>query len=258
MKIAFIGMGNMAQALARGFIRAGVLPGKDMAAFAPNQDKLRQNAAAIGFVPCGEPKEAIKEAEIVFAACKPYQMEKVFTPLKAALKGKTLVSVASGWTFAKLHELLGDEVQLQYILPNTPAAVCKGVTIVESAHSVSAERRREVFALLAGVGQVVELPANIMSAASSVTGCGPAFAAMIIEGLADGAVKNGVPRAQAYELVAGMLIGAASLQLETGMHPGALKDGVCSPGGTTIKGVAALEDAGLRAALIRAVDASLN
>ena len=185
-------------------------------------------------------------------------MEKVFAPLKSALKGKTLVSVASGWTFAKLHELLGDEVQLQYILPNTPAAVCKGVTIVESAHSVSAERRREVFALLAGVGQVVELPANIMSAASSVTGCGPAFAAMIIEGLADGAVKNGVPRAQAYELVAGMLIGAASLQLETGMHPGVLKDGVCSPGGTTIKGVAALEEAGLRAALIRAVDASLN
>lgn len=258
MNISFIGMGNMAQALVKGFLKSGKIKKEEIFAYAPNQQKLEKNSKEIGFIPCAAAEEAVNAADLVIAACKPYQMEKVFTPLRNSMKGKILVSVASGWTFERLKALMGEEVKIQYILPNTPTAICSGVTIVESANSIPDEERKIVMDLLNGTGQVVEMTAEIMAAASSVTGCGPAFAAMIIEGLADGAVKNGVPREKAYQLVCGMLMGSAKLQLETGQHPGQMKDSVCSPGGTTIKGVAALEEAGLRSALIKAVDASIN
>lgn len=258
MKVSFIGMGNMAQALAKGFLKAGALNKEEIFAHAPNQEKLENNSKAIGFTPCKTAEDAVEASDLIIAACKPYQIEKVFSPLISALRGKTVLSVASGWTFDRLRVLMGEEVKLQYILPNTPVAVCSGVTIMESASSVPEDEREMIRRLLESVGQVVEMPFDIMAAASSVTGCGPAFAAMVIEGLADGAVKNGVPREKAYQLVCGMIMGTAKLQLETGQHPGRIKDNVCSPGGTTIKGVAALEEAGLRSALIKAVDASIN
>lgn len=258
MKIGFIGMGNMAMALAEGFLMSGKVTKEDIFAYAPNQEKLKKNSEKIGFVPCSAAEEAVAAGEVIFAACKPYQMEKVFGSLKDVLGGKTVVSVAAGWTFDRLTALLGEKVKAQYILPNTPVAVCSGVTIMENASNIPENERKEIIELLECTGQVVEMPAEIMGAASSVTGCGPAFAAMIIEGLADGAVKNGVPRDKAYQLVCGMMMGTAKLQLETGKHPGEMKDNVCSPGGSTIRGVAALEEAGLRSALIKAVDESIN
>ncbi|MCI8349460.1 MAG: pyrroline-5-carboxylate reductase [Firmicutes bacterium] len=258
MKIGFVGMGNMAKALAIGFIKSGYLDCKDVFAYAPNQEKLRKNSQKIGFIPCSSAGELSQSCDVVFAACKPYQMEKVFGAIKDELKGKTVVSVAAGWDFEKLSCLLGDEVKVQYILPNTPVEICNGVIVMENVSNMGQDERLKVKKLLESVGKVVELPGNIMGAASSVSGCGPAFIAMVIEGLADGAVKNGVPRAQAYELVCSMMIGTAKLQLETGTHPGEMKDNVCSPGGSTIRGVSALEEAGLRNALIKAVDASIN
>lgn len=258
MKISFIGMGNMAQALAEGFLRSGKLSKEQIFAYAPDREKLEKNSRKIGFIPCKTAEEAVLQGDVIFAACKPYQMEKVFGALKDKLKGKNVVSVAAGWTFERLNKLMGNEVGVQYILPNTPVAVCSGVTIMEKDSNIASEGREEIKELLAATGQVVEMPADIMGAASSVTGCGPAFAAMVIEGLADGAVKNGVPREQSYQLVCGMLMGTARLQLESKAHPGQMKDNVCSPGGSTIRGVAALEEAGLRSALIKAVDASIN
>lgn len=257
-KIGFIGMGNMAQALAKGFLKAGALDPENIFAYAPNQEKLRKNSEDIGFVACSSPKALVESCDIVFAACKPYQIESVFGEIREAVKEKPIVSVAAGWSYEKFTAFMGDEAKFQYILPNTPVAVCKGVILAERANGLAPEDRAYVLELLSNVSNVIEMDAHLIGAASSVSGCGPAFIAVVIEALADGAVKNGVPRSQAYELVSSMIMGAAALQLETGIHPGELKDGVCSPGGSTIRGVAALEDGGVRSAFIKAVDASIN
>ena len=141
-------------------------------------------------------------------------------------------------------------------MPNTPVSVNEGVIAVERASTMGAEMRAEVLDLLGKLGLVVELE-SLLFVGGRVGGCSPAFVALGIEALADAAVKHGIPRADAYRIVSQMMLGTAKLQLETGEHPAAMKDAVCSPGGATIRGVAELEASGLRAALIRAVDATL-
>ena len=140
-------------------------------------------------------------------------------------------------------------------MPNTPVAVSRGVLLVEEENDWQEEERRQLFDVLSSTGRVIELPDRLMTAAMAISGCGPAFMDMIIEALGDAAVKNGIQRKQAYELAAQTMAGSAQLMLDTGLHPGQLKDNVCSPGGTTIKGVASLEESGLRYAFIKAVDA---
>lgn len=254
-KLGFVGMGNMAQALAMGFAASGLIEAGDMLAFAPNQEKLKANGDKIGFVPCKSLEEVIDGADTILIACKPYQIEAVFEPIKDKLAGKAVVSVAAGWYFDEFKELFGDKVRIQVLMPNTPVAVRKGVLVLQEENSLEADEREDLIELLSAVGSVVELPRKLFGVGSSVSGCGPAFMDMIIEAMADGAVKNGIPRAKAYELICQMMIGSAELVMQSGLHPGQLKDNVCSPGGITIKGVAALEEAGVRAAFIKAVDA---
>ena len=143
-------------------------------------------------------------------------------------------------------------------MPNTPVAVSEGVLLVAEENDWGEEERLWMLDLLGGVGRVVQLPTRLMDAGMAISGCGPAFVDMIIEAIADGGVKNGLQRKQAYELVCQTLIGSAKLQMETGKHPGQLKDEVCSPGGWTIKGVAALEKSGIRSAFIEAIDTILE
>lgn len=257
-KIGFIGMGNMAQALAIGFCDSKRIEGKDMYAFAPNQEKLEKNCKAIGINPCKSLTELAEACDVIFMACKPYQIDDVLTQLGAKLKGKSIVSVAAGWNFDRYRKVLPSESKIQCIMPNTPVSVSKGVLLVEEENDWVEEERAELMGLLSQVGRVVELPSRLMNAGMAVSGCGPAFMDMVIEALGDAAVKNGIQRKQAYELACQTMIGGAELQLKTGIHPGQLKDNVCSPGGTTIKGVAALEEAGLRSAFIKAIDAVIK
>ena len=139
-------------------------------------------------------------------------------------------------------------------MPNTPAKVGEGVMLFEETNSLEAEERQERMDMFSALGLVEEIPTHLMGIAGTLTGCGPAFIDLVIEALGDAGVKYGGPRAQAYAMVSQMILGSAKLQLETGEHPGVLKDNVCSPAGTTIRGVAALELAGLRAAFLDAVD----
>ena len=245
-KIGFIGMGNMAQAMAVGLLRADKVKREDLYAYAPNQEKLRDNAARIGFIPCASPEEAAANAEIVIMACKPYQIEAVYRQLGGALAGKLIVSVAFGWNFARAKPLLPTDTRYQYIVPNTPVSICSG------------EEEALLEDLLGGLGLYMKLPFAQMGAANAMSGCGPAFMSMVLEALGDGGVKHGLTRTQAYTLAACGMEGTAKLQLETGLHPGVLKDQVCSPGGVTIRGVAALEENGLRNALLKAIDATFE
>ena len=249
--IGFIGMGNMAGAIAAGIIQKGLMKKEEVFAYAPHYDKLVANAEKIGFTPCRELKELVAKTDTLVMACKPYQIEGVLSEIKEELKGKALISIAAGWNYDKYQEFLDESTRLQFIMPNTPAMVGEGVLLFEEKNSLLEEERAEVKKLFEALGIVIELPVHLM-------GIGGAFIDLIIEALGDAGVKYGVPRKQAYEMVSQMILGSAKLQLETGEHPGVLKDNVCSPAGTTICGVDALEHAGIRAGFIDAIDAIMN
>lgn len=257
-KIGFIGMGNMAQALAAGFVASEKVNGEDIHAYAPNQEKLATNCQNLGICPCSSLAEMAEKSDTIFIACKPYQVEEVVKDLGNIIENKSMVSVAAGWDFNKYRAILPESTKIQCIMPNTPVSVSEGVLLVAEENNWDPAEKIELLSLLNSVGRVVELPTRLMDAGMAISGCGPAFIDMVIEALADGAVKNGIQRKQAYELVCQTMIGSAKLQLESGIHPGQLKDNVCSPGGLTIKGVASLEESGIRSAFIKAVDKVLE
>ncbi len=256
--LGFIGMGSMAGALAQGFISSGALRKDQVFAYAPHQEKLKVNAERIGFVPVATLGELAEKADTLLLACKPYQIEGVVAELRDQLCGKALISVAAGWDFERYQKVLPEGVRFQFVMPNTPAMVKEGVLLFEDRNSLEPEERAQIMELFASVGVVEEIPSALMGIAGTITGCGPAFIDLLIEAYADAAVKYGVPRAQAYPLVAQMVKGSAALQLETKEQPGVLKDQVCSPGGTTIRGVCALEEDGFRSACIHSIDAIMK
>lgn len=258
MKIGFIGMGNMAKALVAGFLKSGKVTGDEIFAYAPHQDKLNKNASELGFTASKSSEELVEMVDIVIMACKPNQIEAVLEKLGDKLNGKALLSIAAGWNFASFTKILGDKVRIQCIMPNTPAMVGEGVMLFEKTNSLNDQEREWILFLFATLGIVEELPTSLMGIGGAVTGCGPAFMDLIMEGYADAAVKYGIPRSVAYKLVSQTMLGSAKLQRMTGEHPGVLKDAVCSPGGTTIRGVDALEHGRLRAICIDSIDAIMN
>lgn len=251
--IGFLGFGNMARALAQGFVRSG-FPGERMVACAKRYGRLCENAAPLGVRPVQTAAEVAAQADLVIVAVKPYLVEEVVSPLRGALRDKAVVSVASGVFFDRYEEILAPGTQHISTIPNTPVAVCEGAVVCEQKHSLGAEAFEAFTSLFGKVGLLEFVETSKAGAASTISGCGPAWAAMFLEALGDAAVKYGVPRENAYRLAAQMICGTGRLYLESGRHPGAMKDAVCSPGGTTIRGVSALEKAGFRGAVIGAVD----
>ena len=240
-KISFIGMGNMAQAMVAGFTASGKVKGSDIYAYAPDQQKLAGNCGRLGINQCGTIEDAASSCDTLIMACKPYQIDDVLSKIGDSLSGKAIVSVAAGWNLDRYKKALPEDARVQCIMPNTPVAVSRGVLLVEEENDWQEEERKQLFDILSSTGRVIELPDRLMTAAMAISGCGPAF-------------MDGIQRKQAYELAAQTMAGSAQLMLDTGLHPGQLKDNVCSPGGTTIKGVASLEESGLRYAFIKAVD----
>lgn len=177
-------------------------------------------------------------------------------PAQGALAKKVVLSVADLGQ-CKWEQVLPGVAHISTV-PNTPVSVGEGVIACEKASTLSDEQSAVVLDLLGKLGAVVELDSSLLFVGGTVGGCAPAFVAMAIEALGDAAVKHGIPRADAYRIVSQMVLGTAKLQLATGQHPAAMKDAVCSPGGATIKGVVALEDAGMRSALVKAIDATLQ
>lgn len=253
-KIGFLGFGNMAQAMAAGWRRSGAVGEGQMLACAKHWDKLCTAAAAYGVQPCRTAEEVVQGADVIVVAVKPYLVEEVLTPLRPQLAEKAVVSVAAGWLCERFAPLLPGAHHIS-IMPNTPVRVCEGVILMEERHTLTEAQAAQVRELLGMLGLVETIEGRLMGIGGAVSGCGPAFASMFLEALGDAGVKHGLPRAAAYRLAAQMIAGTGRLQLETGEHPGAMKDAVCSPGGTTIVGVAALERGGMRAAVIDAVDA---
>lgn len=254
-RIAFLGFGNMAGAMADGFIRSGAIAPERMGAASRRQDVLAERTSARGMKAFATSEEAARWADVVIVAVKPHLVAEVAAPLADILKDKLVLSVAVGKLCADYEAILAPGTRHLSTLPNTPVSVNEGIVICEGCHTLTPEDLAFVQSLFGLLGLCEFADERTMSAAGTLAGCGPAFAAMFIEALADGAVKHGVPRAMALSLASQMLAGTAKLQLATGTHPGAMKDAVCSPGGTTIIGVAALERKGFRSAVIDAIDA---
>ena len=256
-EVGFIGAGNMGGALARAAVKT--VGGAAVAVACSTAEHSAKAAKSIGCA--AETAEAIlRESRFVFWGVKPQMFAGVTAKLAEdiAASDAVFVSMLAGVSLDRLAEMLGGEKKIIRIMPNTPCAVGQGLILYAANGRVSEDELCAFRELMAPAGALDELNEHLIDAASAVSGCGPAYAYLFIEALADGGVKNGLPRAKAQRYAAQMLLGSAEMVLRTGRHPGQLKDEVCSPGGSTIAGVAALERSGLRSACIEAVDAAVE
>ena len=253
MKIAVIGTGNMGGALSRAFAKENELILVNRSA-----EKAAWLADELAAAYSEDKLEAVRQAELVLIAVKPYQTEAVCREISPELAGKLLVSVAAGITTKQLADWTGGVCGVVRAMPNTPAAVGEGVTMFSFGEGVSDSDKAAVLGLFSAAGLAEEIDEAHMDAVAALTGCGPAFVYMFMEAMGDAAVRAGLPRSQSYRLAAQTVRGSASMLLASGKHPGELKDAVCSPGGTTIEGVAALEKAGLRSAVMDAIKACID
>ena len=254
MKIGFIGFGNMAKAIADGLLATGTITPDQLAACANSWEKLCANTQPKGIRPFKTAAETAEWADLVILAVKPHQIKEVTTPILDILRSRTVVSIAVEWIFEEYEKILLPGTHHLSTMPNTPVSICEGITLFEEKHSLDEEEYNLVTELFSKLGLVESVQTKKLSIAGTITACGPAFASMFIEALADAAVLHGLPRAASYRLVSQMLSGTGKLQLSTGDHPGQMKDAVCSPGGTAIVGVSTLENRGFRSAVIDAVD----
>ena len=253
-KIGFIGTGNMGAAI------ASAVAGEGRELLLANRTPAKAQALAeqLGARVVKNP-EAAGESDLLFLGVKPQMMGDMLDDIAPILRTRTdrfvLVTMAAGLTCDTIRDMAGGDYPVIRIMPNTPCALGKGV-VQYCGLGVEEEELAEFAALMAPAGLIDRVDEKLIDAASAVSGCGPAFAYLFIEALADGAVACGLPRDKALAYAAQMLAGSAELALNSGKHPGALKDAVCSPGGTTSQGVRALEEGGFRAAAMHAVIAA--
>ena len=256
-RLGFIGVGNMGGALVRAARRNTPSTAICIANRSPEKAKALANE-----IPCRVKSNAeiAAWADYIILGVKPQMMGELLEELSPVLRTRespfVLVSMAAGLRIADVQAMAGGAYPVLRIMPNTPCSIGEGMVLYTPGPGVTEEAVRIFLESMAGAGRFSPLPEKLIDAGSAVAGCGPAFADLFLEALADGGVACGLPRAQALEFAAQMLSGSARLVLESGQHPGQLKDAVCSPGGTTIQGVRALERAGFRSAVTEAVIAA--
>lgn len=257
-RLGFIGVGNMGGALVRAAARRST-PSTEICVANRSPEKARALAKEI---PCRVKSntEIAEWADYVFLGVKPQMMRELLAELAPALAERrsrfVLVSIAAGLAVADIQEMAGGDYPVVRMMPNTPCSIGEGMILYARGAGVTEAEERTLLEAMAGAGRFSPIPEERMDAGSAVAGCGPAFVDLFVEALADGGVACGLPRAQAVEYAAQMVLGSARLILESGRHPGELKDAVCSPGGTTIQGVRKLEEAGFRGAVMNAVIAA--
>lgn len=259
MKIGFIGCGNMGQAMLGGMIESGKVKVQDVLV----TDKLlasRVNAQKkYGVDIPASNVEVAMISDIIILAVKPQFYEEVISEIKSAVwENKILVSIAPGKSLKWLEEQIGKPAKIIRAMPNTPAMVKEGMMGICANDKVAKDELEYVCKLFNSFSKTEVVPENIMDVVTAVSGSSPAYVFMFIEAMADAAVEGGMPRKQAYTFAAQAVLGSAKMVLETGKHPGELKDMVCSPAGTTIQAVRVLEEHGMRAAVMDAMKACID
>ena len=256
--IGFVGAGNMAEAIFRGLLKAEALPAAQIIASDRHLDRLESLASSYSIQTTTTNLDAVKDSEVVVLAVKPQILSSVMQEIGPHIRPDALViSVAAGYTMAQLNTHVPKGVALCRSMPNMPALVGAGATAYVLAGSVSDVHRAQAAEIFSAVGLGIEvMEESLLDAVTGLSGSGPAYVFMIIEALSDAGVKVGLSRRQAQQLSAQTVLGSAHLLLESGEHPGVLKDKVTSPGGTAIAGLHTLEDGGLRTTLINAVSSA--
>lgn len=254
MKIGFIGTGNMGSAIMKGYITANSEKTDCLYVYNHHLEKAKALESELGVHSTKSIGELVGICDLVILAIKPNVFEQVMPQVATAMTAeKTVVSIAAGISIAYLEGFLLRSVGVVRIMPNTPSLVSEGMASISCNGAVSEEALAEVKALFSAVGMVQEVKETLIDAVIGVSGSSPAYVYLFIEALADGAVAEGMQRKQAYAFAAQAVFGAAKMVLETGLHPGELKDQVCSPAGTTMEAVRSLEKTGFRASVMEAV-----
>jgi pyrroline-5-carboxylate reductase len=258
-KIAFLGTGNMAEALVKGLLRAGTAAAQEIVCTEPRPERREEISKRYGVRCIASNGEATEEADIIVLSVKPQTIDVLLDEIAPAIDHhKLVISIAAGVPISAIARKLGAGVRIVRTMPNTPALVGAGATALARGAHATEDDLAQAKALFEAVGTAVVVEEHQLDAVTGLSGSGPAYVFLAIEALADGGVKVGLARTVAMQLAAQTVMGAAKLVLESGEHPGRLKDQVTSPGGTAIAGVHALELGGLRAALMAAVEAATD
>nr|WP_246629234.1 pyrroline-5-carboxylate reductase [Mesobacillus maritimus] len=258
-KIGFIGCGNMAKAMIGGLVTSGNVRVENMYVSNRSLPKLEEVKRQYEIQVTQDNTEVARQCEIIFLAVKPYQYASVIEEIKEFVDHNAIIiMIAAGQTIDQNEQRFGRRMKMVRTMPNTPVLVGEGMTGVCINDLITDEDKLELETIFECFGKVEFIEEHLMDAVSGVSGASPAYAYMFIEALADGAVLQGMPRKQAYTFAAQALLGAAKMVLETDLHPGELKDQVCSPGGATIEAVASLEKSGFRSSVIQALHACVE
>lgn len=259
MKIGFVGCGNMATAIIGGILEKGILKKEDIKASTKTENSAKKVQETLGIECTTDNKKAVQDADVIFLAVKPQFCEEVIQEIKSEIKSEqVIISIAAGKKLEWLEAQFGAGHKIIRTMPNTPALVGEGITGVCPNKEVTERELEDALVLLRSFGCADTVTEKILDVVGAVSGSSPAFVFMFIEAMADGAVAEGMPRKQAYEFAAQAVYGSAKMVLETGMHPGELKDMVCSPAGTTIEGVGVLEERGMRSAVSESIRACVK
>ncbi len=259
MKLGFIGCGVMANAMMGGIIKAGLYAPEDIWGADPFEGSRQKTKEVNGINVTDNNIEVLENCDTVFLTVKPQYIEGVIDGIKDYVTDKNLfVCIAAGITLDYLEEHFGSSVKAIRVMPNTPAQVGEGMAAACPNKNVTEEEKNRALEILRSFGSAELMPENLFDIVTGVSGSGPAYVFMFIEAMADAAVNGGMQRKQAYVFAAQTVLGAAKMVLETGKHPGELKDMVSSPAGTTIAGVRALEKGNLRSTVIEGVMAATN
>jgi pyrroline-5-carboxylate reductase len=257
LRLGFLGAGQMATALTRGWLAAGLVTPATCRASDPSPDARAKFQQLTGCPATADNREVVAASDVLVVAVKPQTLPALLDDIRNLVTERHLViSIAAGATLKRLADGLLGNHRIVRVMPNTPCLLCASATGFAAGPGAKPEDLALVERLFSAVGKAFAVPEPLLDAVTGLSGSGPAFVYVIIEALADGGVRMGLPRDVAMTLAAQTVMGAARMVLETGQHPGQLKDAVTSPGGTTIAGLHALERGGLRAALMDAVEAA--
>jgi pyrroline-5-carboxylate reductase len=256
MNLGVIGCGKMGTALVQGAIRAGVVKPGDVIGTDVIPAARENFTKLTGGLATADIAELLEASDVLLLCTKPQDAFSALAGLKSHAGGKLMISIAAGVTIADIENNTPETLRVIRTMPNTPALVGKGAAAYSLGGRCNSDDEETVRSLLSSVGLAVSLPEKLMDAVTGLSGSGPAYVYLIIEAMADGGVRAGLPRAEALQLAAQTVSGAAEMVLQTGSHPAMLKDMVTSPGGTTIAGLAVLEEKNVRSAMIAAVAAA--